>query len=93
MSSVPDNGKRWIGHYRDHFSKYSILWVQQRKSADETIENMERFVFSYLGVPRILQSDNGRKFDNQVRSYIYKYFNTACIVTPCTFMHFISFLR
>lgn len=66
MSSIPDGGNRWIGHYRDHFSKYSILWVQKRKSADETVENMERFVFSYLGVPKILQSDNGREFDNQV---------------------------
>ena len=47
-------------------SKHSILWVQSRKSADETVEKMERFVFSYLGVPKILQSGNGREFDNQV---------------------------
>ena len=75
MSSVPDDGNRWIGHYRDHFSKYSILWVQSRKSADETVEKMERFVFSYIGVPKILQSDNGREFDNQV--YI-----AVCIIIP-----------
>ena len=52
------------------FSKFSILWTQGRKSADETVENMERFVFSYIGVPKILQSDNGREFDNQVTLFI-----------------------
>lgn len=66
MSSVPDGGNRWIGHYKDHFSKYSIIWAQYSKRADETVANMERFVFAYLGVPKILQSDNGREFDNQV---------------------------
>ena len=66
MSSVPDRGNRWNGHYKDHFSKYSILWAQCRKCAEETVRNIERFVFSYLGVPKILQSDNGREFDNQV---------------------------
>ena len=66
MSSIPDGDNRWIGHYKDHFSKYSILWAQNKKCAKETVENIERFVFAYLGVPRILQSDNGREFNNEV---------------------------
>ena len=67
MRSCSDGAYNWIGHYKDHFSKFSILWAQRRKCAQETIDCIERFVFAYLGVPKILQSDNGRKFDNEVQ--------------------------
>lgn len=66
MRSCSDHGYSWIGHYKDHFSKFSIIWTQKRKCATETIGCMERFVFAYLGVPKLLQSDNGKEFNNEV---------------------------
>ena len=66
MSSIPDSNNRWIGHYKDHFSKFSILWAQSRKCAAETVLCLQRYVFAYLGVPKILQSDHGREFNNEV---------------------------
>lgn len=71
MRSCEDGSYHWIGHYKDHFSKFSILWAQKRKCAQETITCIERFVFAFLGVPRILQSDNGKEFDNKVAIPMY----------------------
>ena len=66
MRSCSDGAYSWIGHYKDHFSKFSILWAQKKKCAHETIPSIEHFVFAFLGVPKIMQSDNGREFNNQV---------------------------
>ena len=76
MRSCSDAGYNWIGHYKDHFSKFSIIWPQRKKSAAETIQCLERYVFAYLGVPKLLQSDNGKEFNNSV-SYICMH---ACTV-------------
>ena len=59
--------------YKDHFSKFSIIWPQKKKCAEETIECLERFVFAYLGVPKLLQSDNGKEFNNHVSDFSYSY--------------------
>ena len=67
-----------IGHYKDHFSKFSIIWLQKKKSATETIQCLERFVFAYLGVPKLLQCDNGKEFNNKV-SHIYMHVQCSYI--------------
>lgn len=69
MSSCTDGNYNWIGHYKDHFSRFSIIWAQKQKCAVETVKCIERFVFSYLGVPKLLQSDNGKEFNNKVHTY------------------------
>ena len=71
MRSCPDGEYKWIGHYKDHFSKFSIIWVQIQKCAYETITNMERFVFAFFGAPKIMQSDNGKEFNNQVATFSF----------------------
>lgn len=66
MRHRPDGMYKWIGHYMDHWSKLHILFPLARKSAAEVALNLRNQVFAYLGTPRILHSDNGREFVNQV---------------------------
>ena len=66
MRSCSDHGYSWIGRYIDHFSKFSIIWAQKLKCATETNGCIERFVFAYLGVPKLLKSDNGKEFNNEI---------------------------
>ena len=69
MSSCKDGQYNWIGHYKDHYSRFSIIWPQKHKCAEETVQcikKIEWFAFAFLGVPRLLQSDNGREFNNKV---------------------------
>ena len=41
-------------------------WPLMRKSAVEVAVGLTTKVFSYLGLPKILQSDNGREFVNEI---------------------------
>jgi len=50
----------------DHWSKLHILFALSRKSAAEVGINLQTKVFAYFGTPRILHSDNGREFVNQI---------------------------
>jgi len=45
---------------------FYIMGSKKRKCAQESINCIEHYLFAYLGVPKILQSDNGREFDNEV---------------------------
>ena len=40
--------------------------AQEQKSAQEVAENLKKHVFSVVGLPNILQHDNGREFCNNV---------------------------
>ncbi|CAC5398960.1 unnamed protein product [Mytilus coruscus] len=62
----PEGPFCWIGHYIDHFSKFNFFWPQERKSAIEVAHNLKVHVFSVIGLPFILQHDNGREFCNDI---------------------------
>ncbi|CAG2227606.1 unnamed protein product [Mytilus edulis] len=62
----PDGQYCWIGHYIDHYTKFNFFWPQMNKSADEVAHNLSVHVFSVVGLPSILQHDNGREFCNAV---------------------------
>ncbi|XP_071170909.1 SCAN domain-containing protein 3-like [Mytilus edulis] len=64
--SDPDGQYCWIGHYIDHYTKFNFFWPQMNKSADEVAHNLPVHVFSVVGLPSILQHDNGREFCNAV---------------------------
>lgn len=72
MTQRPDRHYKWIGHYLDHWSKFHILFPLMHKSASEVAWNLESKVFSYIGLPRILQSDNGREFVNSLVAQLVK---------------------
>ena len=59
MRHRPDGPYNWIGHYMDHWSKFHVLFALQRKSGTEVAWNLATKVIAYLGLPKILQSDNG----------------------------------
>ncbi len=66
MRHMPDESYCYIAHYMDHWSKFHILWPMMKKSAVEVSMGLVTRVFPYLGVPKILQSDNGREFVNEI---------------------------
>ena len=72
MRHRPDGIYKWIGHYMDHWSKFHIIFPLSRKSAAEVALNLQNLVFSYLGTPKILHSDNGREFVNEIVESLVK---------------------
>ena len=61
LTSNPVRGFKYILHYQDNFSKFSVLRPLQKKTVNEvTVHLIE--IFSTIGAPKILQSDNGKEF-------------------------------
>ena len=50
----------------DHWSKYHMVFPLMRKSCAKVAFGLHRFVFSFLGTPKILHSDNGKEFVNDI---------------------------
>jgi hypothetical protein len=61
MRHQPDGQFKWIFHLKDHFSKHSMLYAMKSKRASEVADNLELYI-RHVGVPEILQFDNGREF-------------------------------
>ena len=72
MRHKPDGDYNYIAHYMDHWSKYHVIWPLKRKTADEVANGLNERVFPYLGLPRIIHSDNGREFVNRVIREVVK---------------------
>ena len=71
MQSQPDGDFRWIMNYQDHLTKYVVLKALRTKCADEVADKIID-VFCVFGAPKILQSDNGREFSNQLVTAVLK---------------------
>ena len=63
MRHMPDESYHYIAHYMDHWSKFHISWPLMKKSAVKVSCSL---CFFYIGLPKILQSDNGREFVNEI---------------------------
>ena len=63
MRTIPDHDYKWILNYQDHFTKWVVLKALYKKCAKE-VANILVTIFYTLGAPNILQSDNGKEFDN-----------------------------
>lgn len=53
-------------------SKFHVLFPLCHKTGAEVALNLQSRVFSYIGTPKILHSDNGREFVNQIVSTVVK---------------------
>ena len=51
----------FILHYQDHFTKFSILKALHSKQTSEVSHHLYD-IFTLIGAPKILQSDNGNEF-------------------------------
>ena len=60
FQSVHHNEYKWIMHYQDHFTKFSVLRPLKSKRANEVAYNLLD-IFHLLGARHILQSDHGRE--------------------------------
>ena len=65
MRTNPDGEYNWILNYQDHFTKWLVLRPLKRRCAEE-VSNVLTSIFYMLGAPNILQSDNGKEFDNNL---------------------------
>ena len=72
MRHRPDGDYKWIGHYMDHWAKMHFLFPLMRKSGAEVATNLRSQVFAYVGIPKILHSDNGREFVNKIVQDVVK---------------------
>lgn len=60
-----DKRCRYILNYQDHFTKFSFLRGLKDKKA-QTILNTLKDIFLTIGAPKILQTDNGGEFVNDL---------------------------
>ncbi|XP_056647529.1 KRAB-A domain-containing protein 2-like [Diorhabda sublineata] len=65
--------------YQDHLTKFVILRALKTKHAEEVAYNLLD-IFTLIGAPAILQSDNGREFVNLVVSNLKIYWPNLKIV-------------
>ena len=79
FQSIAYNGYRFIFNYQDHFTKFVWLRALKTKRAEEVASQLIE-VFSILGPPAILQSDNGREFINSVISELKVLWPTVTII-------------
>lgn len=66
MQRLPHHEFKWILHIVDHWSKFNFAFPLQHKSACDVASALQKWVFPFIGLPSILQSDNGREFVNQL---------------------------
>jgi len=62
ITNQPYRGYNYIAHFIDHFLKFNILWALVTKTAEEVAQGLRMFVFPYVGLPSIVQMDNGLEF-------------------------------
>ncbi len=78
----PDGEYVWILHLKDHFSKFSMLDALKSKKASEIAYYIRLFV-RHLGVPEILQCDNGLDFKGALLVFLKKHNIKLINGRPC----------
>ena len=66
MRHLPHGNYKWILHVVDHWSKFHFIFLLISKSAADVANALHKWVFPVMGLPSILQSDNGREFVNKL---------------------------
>ena len=61
LRAEADGHMKWICHIKDHFTKYSSLFATAGKDSEDIAKCISIFMM-FLGIPEILQADNGGEF-------------------------------
>ena len=64
---------------KDNFTRFFVLWPLRRKGASE-VALVINWVFSWMGLPLTLQTDNGFEFKNSTLSNAIDYLSLRCIM-------------
>ncbi|KFD48312.1 hypothetical protein M514_10804 [Trichuris suis] len=78
FQSHHDREYKFIMAYQDHLTKFLVLKALKSKTA-EVAHNLVD-IFTLLGAPSILQSDNGREFANKVVTGLKRHWPSLKIV-------------
>lgn len=79
FQAQPDKDYKFIMVYQDHLTKFVVLKASKTKRAEKIAFNLLD-IFTLLGAPSILQSDNGREFANKVVTNLKEYWPALKIV-------------
>jgi len=72
MRATPHNGNHWILNIKDHFSKYSFRYTLPDKTAAGVANCIAQWL-GIVGIPGILQYDNGAEFKGFLLILLKKY--------------------
>jgi len=65
FQTCPDGEFKWLMVYQDHFTKFVLLRPLPSKQAIEVAKALID-IWTHIGVPQLLQSDNGKEFRNSI---------------------------
>ena len=66
IQTKSDGAYRYICHTVDHFSKFHVIFPLPSKNATVVAKEFKRHVLPYFGQPKIIHSNNGSEFVNDV---------------------------
>ena len=76
---LPDKNFKYILHIKDHFTRFS--WAYPLSSKRTNVVALKLFeLFTEIGPPTILQSDNGGEFTSEVIKSLSKLWNNLKII-------------
>jgi IS30 family transposase len=72
MCHKPSGQFKWILYIKDHFSKYTQLYLLKSKHAEPVAACFAQFVAVFLPL-KIIQSDNGKEFKGALLILLHKF--------------------
>jgi IS30 family transposase len=72
MRHKPLGQYKWILHIKDHFSKYTQLYLLKSKHIEPIAECFAQFITAFLPL-KIMQADNRKEFKGALLILLQKY--------------------
>ena len=72
MRHKPSGQYKWILYIKDHFSKYTQLYLLKSKHIEPIVRCFEYFIAAFLPL-KIIQADNRKEFKGALLLLLQKY--------------------